>query len=105
MIARADRQVFGQDGVVSETRATVVQLGGLLADARNSLKKVDAVLVEAQAIGANTREATSDLGGLRAGGELAGLPRGALEQLAGPRQGLGFQHGRDADQHGGACGR
>jgi len=66
MIARADRQVFGQDGVVSETRATVVQLGGLLADARNSLKKVDAVLVEAQAIGANTREATTDLGALRA---------------------------------------
>ena len=66
MIARADQQVFGQDGVVAETRATVVQLNGLLLDARNSLKKVDAVLVEAQAIGANTREATTDLGGLRA---------------------------------------
>ncbi len=66
MIARADQQVFGQDGVVSETRATVVQLNGLLADARSSLKKVDAVLVEAQAIGANTREATTDLGALRA---------------------------------------
>lgn len=66
MIARADQQVFGQDGVVSETRATVVQLHGLLADARNSLKKVDAVLVEAQAIGANTREASTDLGSLRA---------------------------------------
>lgn len=66
MIARADQQVFGQDGVVSETRATVVQLNGLLADARNSLKKVDAVLVEAQVIGANTREATTDLGALRA---------------------------------------
>jgi phospholipid/cholesterol/gamma-HCH transport system substrate-binding protein len=65
MIARADQQVFGQDGVVSETRATVVQLNGLLSDARNSLKKVDAVLVEAQAIGANTREATTDLGSLR----------------------------------------
>jgi phospholipid/cholesterol/gamma-HCH transport system substrate-binding protein len=66
MIAQADKQVFGQQGVVSETRATVVQLNGLLADARNSLKKVDAVLVEAQAIGANTREATTDLGTLRA---------------------------------------
>ncbi len=49
-----------------ETRATVVQLNGLLLEARNSLKKVDAVLVEAQAIGANTREATTDLGALRA---------------------------------------
>ena len=48
-----------------QTRATVVQLNALLLDARTSLKKVDAVLVEAQAIGANTREATSDLGTLR----------------------------------------
>jgi len=65
LIARADDQVFGNDGVVRETRATVVQLNGLLLEARNSLKKVDAVLVEAQAIGANTREATNDLGALR----------------------------------------
>ena len=42
------------------------QLNGLLADARNSLKKVDAVLVEAQAIAGNAREATNDLGTLRA---------------------------------------
>ncbi len=66
MIERADQQMFGQQGVVSETRATVIQLNGLLAEARNSLKKVDAVLVEAQAIGANAREATTDLGALRA---------------------------------------
>lgn len=66
MIAHADEQVFGPAGVMTETRTTVVQLAGLLADARNSLKKVDAVLVEAQAIGANTRSATTDLGALRA---------------------------------------
>ncbi|MBP3982276.1 MULTISPECIES: MlaD family protein [unclassified Acidovorax] len=69
MVARADRQVFGQDGkdaLVPEVRATVVQLNGLLAETRASLKKVDAVLVEAQAIGANAREATTDLGALRA---------------------------------------
>ncbi|EER60694.1 Mammalian cell entry related domain protein [Acidovorax delafieldii 2AN] len=69
MVARADRQVFGQDGkdaLVPEVRATVVQLNSLLAEARGSLRKVDAVLVEAQAIGANTREATTDLGALRA---------------------------------------
>lgn len=66
MIARADEQVFGADGLMRETRATVVQLNGLLADTRNSLKKVDAVLVEAQAIGANARVASTDLGALRA---------------------------------------
>ena len=66
---QADRQVFGENGkdaLVPDLRATVAQLNGLLADTRTSLKKVDAVLVEAQAIGANAREATTDLGALRA---------------------------------------
>ena len=66
---QADRQVFGEDGkdaLVPDLRASVGQLNALLAETRNSLKKVDAVLVEAQAIGANTREATTDLGALRA---------------------------------------
>ena len=70
MAARADRQVFGtrdgQDALVPDVRATVAQLNGLLADTRASLRKVDAVLQEAQAIGANAREATTDLGSLRA---------------------------------------
>ncbi len=69
LAVKADSQVFGDKpgnlGLMPETRATVVQLNALLLDARTSLKKVDAVLVEAQAIGANTREATSDLGSLR----------------------------------------
>lgn len=70
MATRADRQVFGADGtkdaLVPEVRAAVAQLNALLADMRTSLKKVDAVLVEAQAVGANAREATTDLGALRA---------------------------------------
>ncbi|WP_312782007.1 MlaD family protein [Acidovorax temperans] len=66
---QADRQVFGENGkdaLVPDLRASVGQLNAMLAETRNSLKKVDAVLVEAQAIGANTREATTDLGALRA---------------------------------------
>ena len=70
MAARAERQVLGNgtqtDALVPEVRAAVAQLNGLLADTRQSLKKVDAVLVEAQAIGSNAREATTDLGALRA---------------------------------------
>lgn len=67
--ARADRQVFGaagQPGLVPELRATAAQVNGLLQDTRQSLTRVDAVLAEAQAIGANAREATTDLGALRA---------------------------------------
>ncbi|MFN5348905.1 MAG: MlaD family protein [Polaromonas sp.] len=65
LAAKADAQVFGEKGVLPETRSAVVQLNSLLSDARASLKKVDAVLVEAQAVGANVKEGTSDLSLLR----------------------------------------
>ena len=82
LVANADRQVFGQPespsagpspangeagaGLLSDVKATVDQLNGLLAEARGSLQRVDAVLVEAQGIASNTREATTDLSSLRA---------------------------------------
>lgn len=65
MAAKTDTQVFGDKGVLPETRATVVQLNALLGDARESLKKVDTVLQDAQAITANAKDATADLGALR----------------------------------------
>lgn len=63
---KADSQVFGKNGTMHEVRAAMVQLNGLLSDARTSLKKVDAVLVEAQAVGANVKDTTADLAPLRA---------------------------------------
>ena len=66
MAAKADAQVLGPDGLVNASRASVAQLTGLLSDARNTLKKVDGVLAEAQAVAGNAREATTDLGALRA---------------------------------------
>jgi phospholipid/cholesterol/gamma-HCH transport system substrate-binding protein len=51
--------------VMDDTQAAVVELRHVLEDARGSLAKVDAVLVEAQAVGANARVATQDLGSLR----------------------------------------
>lgn len=71
LAANADRQVFGQGagpeqpGLVGDVQSTVKQLNGLLADARTSLKKVDAVLVEVEGIAGNARGATGDLGTLR----------------------------------------
>ena len=64
--AKADAQVFGEQGVVRDVQATVVQLNTMLKEARASLVKVDAVLEEARAVGANARVATTDLGVLRA---------------------------------------
>jgi phospholipid/cholesterol/gamma-HCH transport system substrate-binding protein len=50
---------------LQESRATIVQLNAMLGDARGTLKKVDALLAEAQAVAANARVATTDLGALR----------------------------------------
>ena len=53
------------------TQAAVAQLTAVLTDVRASLQKVDAVLVEAQAVGANARVASTDLGALRAEVEIS----------------------------------
>lgn len=66
LLLKADRRVFGKQGVMDEAQLAIVQLQVVLKDASNSLKKVDAVLVEAQAVGANAKVATQDLGALRA---------------------------------------
>lgn len=66
LAAKADTQVFGNDGVMRDAKQTVQQLNNVLGDARASIKKVDAVLEEAKAVGANARVATADLGALRA---------------------------------------
>jgi phospholipid/cholesterol/gamma-HCH transport system substrate-binding protein len=66
LLANADRRVFGKNGVMDETQAAVVQLNLVLKDASATLKKVDAVLVEAQGVAANAKVATNDLGALRA---------------------------------------
>ena len=65
ILAKTDQRVFGRSGVMDDTQAAVKELNGMLKDARTTLQKVDAVLVEAQAVGANAKVATQDLGRLR----------------------------------------
>jgi phospholipid/cholesterol/gamma-HCH transport system substrate-binding protein len=65
LLAKTDQRLYGKKGVVDDAQAAVVELQGVLQDARGTLKRVDAVLVEAQAVGANARVATDDLGALR----------------------------------------
>lgn len=66
LLSKTDQRVFGKQGLVDDVQVTVVQLNKVLGDARTTLKNVDAVLAEAQAVGANARVATEDLGTLRA---------------------------------------
>jgi len=63
---KADKRVFGAGGVMDGTEQAIAQLNATLGDARESLKKADAVLEQAQKIGANTAAATEDLAALRA---------------------------------------
>ena len=66
VVQKADRQVLGDKGLVSDAQATVRQLNALLQDVRQSMLRVDAVLKDAQGVAGNAREATADLGDLRA---------------------------------------
>lgn len=66
LAANADTQLFGAQGVVPEARAAVAQIVAALEEARGSLKRVDSVLADAQVIAGNAKEATMDLGALRA---------------------------------------
>ena len=50
---------------MDETQKAVVQLNSILGDARESLRKADAVLADVQKIGANASTATQGLGALR----------------------------------------
>ena len=64
--AKADKQVFGDKGLVSDTQLTVQQVTATLGDARASLQKLDAVLLEAKDVASNAKVATADLDTLRA---------------------------------------
>ena len=63
MLAKADQQVFGQDGVMPEAQKAARQVNALLGDVRESLKKADAILKEAQAAAANVNAITADVKG------------------------------------------
>jgi phospholipid/cholesterol/gamma-HCH transport system substrate-binding protein len=65
LLSNVDQRVFGANGVMDGTQAAVAQLTAMLTDARATLQKVDAVLIEAQTVGANARVASTDLGALR----------------------------------------
>ena len=65
LLDKADKRLFSPGGVMDESQAAITQLHGMLREARDSLKKVDALLVDAQVIATNTKGATADLVSLR----------------------------------------
>ncbi|MGE5638804.1 MAG: MlaD family protein [Clostridia bacterium] len=66
ILAKTDQRVFAQGGVMDGTQQAVAQANALLGEVRESLKKVDQVLKDAQEVSGNAKAATQDLGALRA---------------------------------------
>jgi len=65
VVAKTDQRVFGAGGVMDETQRAAAQANAILGDVRESLKKVDAILANAQGASADVKAATTDLTALR----------------------------------------
>ncbi|HEX2199664.1 MAG TPA: MlaD family protein [Burkholderiales bacterium] len=66
VVAKTDQRMFGAGGVAEGTQRAVEQANAILGELRASLKRVDRILADAQAVSGNARAATQDLGQLRA---------------------------------------
>jgi len=66
VLSKAEQRVFGQAGFVDETQKAVAQTNAILGEVRESLKRVDVILADAQTTAGNAKAASTDLGQLRA---------------------------------------
>jgi phospholipid/cholesterol/gamma-HCH transport system substrate-binding protein len=66
VLNKTDQRVYGPGGIMDETQRAVVQINAILTDARNSLKKADAILKNTEGITSDVKGATTDLPALRA---------------------------------------
>src|SRR5581483_2802691 len=66
LLAKTDQRVYGEGGMMDATQRAVGQANALLGEVRESLKKVDAILADAQVVSGNAKSASADLAGLRA---------------------------------------
>jgi phospholipid/cholesterol/gamma-HCH transport system substrate-binding protein len=66
VVGKADARMFGEGGVMDGTQRAVEQANTILAELRESLKRVDRILADAQSVSGNAKAATNDLAALRA---------------------------------------
>lgn len=66
VVAKTDQRMFGAGGVIDGTQRAVDQANAILGELRESLKRVDRILADAQAVSGNAKAATQDLAQLRA---------------------------------------
>lgn len=66
VIDKTDERVYGRDGLMDGTKQAVAQANAILSEVRESLKRVDRILDDAQQVSGNAKAATTDLRALRA---------------------------------------
>ena len=66
VLSKTDQRVLGPGGVVEETQKAVAQANIILGEVSASLKRVDGILADAQAVAGSAKAATTDLAALRA---------------------------------------
>jgi phospholipid/cholesterol/gamma-HCH transport system substrate-binding protein len=66
VLSKTDQRVYGEGGLMDGTQRAVAQANTILGEVRESLKKLDRVLADAEKISGNAKAATSDLAALRA---------------------------------------
>jgi phospholipid/cholesterol/gamma-HCH transport system substrate-binding protein len=66
VLSKTDQRVYGEGGLMDGTQRAVAQANTILGEVRESLKRLDRVLADAEKISGNAKSATSDLAALRA---------------------------------------
>ena len=66
VLSKTDQRVYGEGGLMDGTQRAVAQANAILGEVRESLKKLDGVLADAQKISGNAKTASADLAALRA---------------------------------------
>jgi len=66
VLSKTDQRVYGEGGLMDGTQRAVAQANTILGEVRESLKRLDRVLGDAEKISGNAKAATSDLAALRA---------------------------------------
>jgi phospholipid/cholesterol/gamma-HCH transport system substrate-binding protein len=65
VLSKTDQRVYGEGGLMDGTQRAVGQANTILGEVRESLKRLDRVLADAEKISGNAKSATSDLAALR----------------------------------------
>lgn len=66
VVAKTDQRIFAPGGVMESTERAVAQANTMLGEVRETLKRADGILADAEQISGNAKTATKDLAALRA---------------------------------------